>query len=80
MKSWMSTCWGIDKPVKEYTGRIIAIIHREDDVEDKLVMAPEGVEITQDEVAAQVHFQEQYYKTKIEMWEKNQSLYGKSGS
>ncbi len=71
---------GIDKPVKEYTGRIIAIIHREDDVEDKLVMAPEGVEITQDEVAAQVHFQEQYYKTKIEMWEKNQSLYGKSGS
>lgn len=61
---------GIDKPVEEYTGRIIAIIHRQDDVEDKLVMAPDGMEYTRDAVADQVHFQEQYYKTEIEMWAK----------
>ena len=27
---------GVDKPVTEYTGEIIGIVHRENDVEDKL--------------------------------------------
>ena len=60
---------GVDNPVNEYTGKIIGIVHRENDVEDKLVMAPEGVIFTQNEVAEQVHFQEQYYKTTIEVLE-----------
>ena len=58
---------GVDKPVTEYTGKIIAIVHRENDLEDKLVMAPEGVIFTQNEIAEQVHFQEQYYITTIEV-------------
>lgn len=58
---------GVDTPVTEYTGKIIGIVHRENDVEDKLVMAPEGVIFTQNEVAEQVYFQEQYYKTHIEV-------------
>lgn len=45
------------------------IVHRENDVEDKLVMAPEGVNFTQNEIAEQVHFQEQYYKTEIEIFD-----------
>lgn len=57
---------GVDKPVTEYTGKIVGIVHRENDVEDKLVMAPEGMNFTQNEIAEQVHFQEQYYKTEIE--------------
>ena len=63
---------GVDVPQKEYSGKIIGIVHRRDDVEDKLVMAPEGIVFTQNEIAEQVHFQEQYYKTEIE------SLYEKS--
>lgn len=63
---------GVDKPEEEYTGKIIGIVHRENDVEDKLVMAPEGVIFTQNEVAELVNFQEQYYKTEIE------SIYQKS--
>ena len=59
---------GVDKPVTEHTGKIIGIVHRENDVEDKLVMAPEGVIFTQNEIAEQVHFQEQYYKTEIEVY------------
>ena len=59
---------GVDKPVTEYTGKIIGIVHRENDVEDKLVMAPEGMNFTQNEIAEQVHFQEQYYKTEIEVY------------
>lgn len=60
---------GVDKPVTEYTGKIIGIVHRENDVEDKLVMAPEGVKFTQNEIAVQVRFQEQYYKTEIEIFD-----------
>lgn len=49
---------GIDVLVTEYIGRIIGIVHRHNDVEDKLVMAPEGFIFTQKEIAEQIHFQE----------------------
>ena len=58
---------GVDAPVKEFDAHIIAIVHREDDVEDKLVGAPEGMTFTAEEIAAMVHFQEQYYHSHIEM-------------
>ncbi len=31
---------GVDEPVQEFTGKVIAIIHRKDDVEDKWVVCP----------------------------------------
>lgn len=31
---------GVNKPVEEFTGKVIAIIHRLNDVEDKWVVAP----------------------------------------
>lgn len=58
---------GVDKPVKKYRCRIIAVAHRENDVEDKLVAAPIGMNFTADEIATVIHFQEQYYKTTIEV-------------
>lgn len=58
---------GVDAPLKEFDAHIIAIVHREDDVEDKLVGAPEGMTFTAEEIAAMVHFQEQYYHSHIEM-------------
>lgn len=58
---------GVDVPVNEYTARIIGIVHRHNDVEDKLVAAPEFVSFTKEEVANAVHFQEQYYESKIEI-------------
>lgn len=58
---------GIDKPVDEFTGRIIAIINREDDVEFKWIVAPEGVTFTEEEIMQQVHFQEQYFKSTISL-------------
>ena len=56
---------GVDTPVETYTGRIIGIAYRADDVEDKLIMAPEGVSFTAEEMARAVYFQEKYYKTTI---------------
>lgn len=56
---------GVDQPVSEFTGRIIGIAYRADDVEDKLIMAPEGVAFTAEEMAKAVQFQEKYYHTTI---------------
>lgn len=58
---------GVEKPVKEYTGRVIAIIHRFDDVEDKWVVAPVNESFTKEEIMENVKFQEQYFKTEIRM-------------
>ena len=58
---------GVNKPVKEFIGRVIAIIHRFDDVEDKWVVAPEGASFTKDEIMKQVAFQEQYFHSEIRM-------------
>ena len=56
---------GVDEPVAEFVGRVIAIIHRLDDVEDKWVVAPEDLSFTKEEIIVQVAFQEQFFKTEI---------------
>ena len=58
---------GIDKPIKELTGRKIAIIHRLDDCEDKWVVAPEGILFTLDEIREAVYFQEKYFQIEIRL-------------
>lgn len=56
---------GVDEPISSYTGRIIGIVYRADDVEDKLVMAPDGKNFSAEEIARAVYFQEKYYQTTI---------------
>ena len=56
---------GVDTPVASYTGRIIGIVYRSDDVEDKLIMAPVGKVFSANELADAVYFQEKYYSTVI---------------
>ena len=58
---------GVNEPVKEFTGRIIAIIRRSDDVEEKWVVAPDGVTFTKDEIMEAVRFQEQYFQSEMIM-------------
>ena len=58
---------GIDKPLKEFTGVVLAIVNRLNDVEDKLIVVPEGVSFTKEEIIKQVEFQEKYFKIKIKM-------------
>lgn len=58
---------GVDHPVESYTCRIIGIVHRKNDVEDKLVGVPEGMSFTAAEMTEAVHFQEQYYDSYVEM-------------
>ncbi|WP_053985073.1 inorganic pyrophosphatase [Niameybacter massiliensis] len=56
---------GVLEPVETFTGKVIAIIHRTNDVEDKWVVAPDGMTFTVDEIRQQVHFQEQYFESEI---------------
>lgn len=58
---------GVDVPLTEFTGRLIAIIHRFDDVEEKWVLAPEGMSFTKEQVEEMTHFQEQYYQIEVRM-------------
>ena len=59
---------GVETSVEEFDVQIIAIVHRENDVEDKLVGVPIGMTFTKEEIAAAVHFQEQYYRSHIEIF------------
>lgn len=58
---------GVNEPVKEYTGIIIAIIHRHNDIEKKWVVAPKGLTFTKEEIKEQTYFQEQYFDSEITM-------------
>ncbi len=58
---------GINYPIKEYTGKVIAIIHRYDDIEEKWVVAPENMSFTSEEIMRQVNFQEQFFKSEVRM-------------
>lgn len=58
---------GIDYPVKEFVGKVIAVIKRLDDVEDKWVVAPETTSFSKDKIASAVHFQEKFFTIEIIM-------------
>ena len=58
---------GVDIPVAEFTGKVVAVIHRLNDVEDKWVVAPEVCAFNEQEIMAQVDFQERFFKTEIMM-------------
>lgn len=56
-----------ESPVEEFTGKVIAIIHRRDDVEEKWVVAPSELCFTKEEIWEKVFFTEQYYDSEIIM-------------
>ena len=53
---------GVFKPVKDFEGECIAIIHRTNDNDDKLVVVPKGKEYSDDAINALTEFQEQYFE------------------
>ena len=56
---------GVNQPVEEFTGKVIAIIHRLNDVEDKWVVAPEDELYSKEQIEEQVQFQEKYFEYEI---------------
>ncbi len=57
---------GVHEPVERYTAKVIGIVHRRDDVEDKLVAAPEGKHYTKEAMEHKIYFQERYFDSYVE--------------
>ena len=53
---------GVFEPVKTFKGKCIAIVHRTNDDDDKLIIVPENKEYSDDAINALVEFQEQYFE------------------
>ncbi len=58
---------GVNEPVLNADVKIIGIVHRENDVEDKLIAAPVGINFSKSQIEESISFQEQYYKTYVEI-------------
>ena len=56
---------GVDRSLDAFTGRCIAIVHRSDDDDDKLVVVPDGVTFSDDEILTQTRFQERFFDSHV---------------
>ena len=56
---------GEHKPLEKFTGQVIAIIHRTNDDDDKLIVVEEGKNYTDEQIRALTEFQEQWFESVI---------------
>lgn len=56
---------GVAQPLEVFTGRIIGVVRRRDDNEDKFIAAPEGMAFTAEQMARQIHFVEKYFDSTV---------------
>ena len=56
---------GIDEPIEEFEGECIAVIHRINDDDDKLIVVKNGQNYTDDEIRSKTSFQEQFFVSEI---------------
>ena len=61
-----------DKPVETYTGKVIAVYHRTNDVEDKWIVVPENSQyaanpsaLSDEEILKKIEFQEKYFTGRL---------------
>lgn len=53
------------EPVAESSGKVIAVIHRTNDDDDKLIVSKNGKEYSDDAIRALTEFQERYFESVI---------------
>lgn len=56
---------GIYEPIEAFKGKCIAIIHRLNDNDDKLIIVPENKSFSNNEIQVLTEFQEQYFQSEI---------------
>ena len=56
---------GVKKPLEKAKGICVAIIERTDDDDDKLIVVPEGTQISKEDIEKATEFQEKWFKHKI---------------
>jgi len=53
------------EPLKEYNGKCIAVIHRKDEDDDKLIITPKDKMFSNNEIRILTDFQEKYFQSEI---------------
>lgn len=53
------------KPVEKFTGKVIAVYHRFNDIEDKWIVTPDGQDVPDEEILKLINFQEKYFDGKL---------------
>jgi len=56
---------GVFEPLTDFVGECIAVIHRTNDDDDKLVVTPAGKAYSDDQIIALTEFQEQFFSSLI---------------
>lgn len=56
---------GTDEPIRSFEGRVIAVYHRFDDVEDKWVVSLDDSDYADEEILRAIRFQEQYFEGEL---------------
>jgi inorganic pyrophosphatase len=56
---------GVDTPLSSFSGICIAVIHRTNDNEEKLVVAPKGKKFSEEEIEKKIRFQEKWFKHEL---------------
>lgn len=56
---------GVFHPVEEFEGEVIAMIHRIDEDDDKLIVVPKGKTYTDEQIRAVTEFQEEWHISEI---------------
>jgi len=56
---------GVFEPIEEFLGKVIAVIHRTNDDDDKLVVVPNDREYSDEAIRTLTEFQEQYFESVI---------------
>lgn len=56
---------GVTEPLTWFSGRIIGVVRRKDDNEDKFVAAPGGVVMTAAQIMQEINFVEKYFDSRV---------------
>ena len=56
---------GVFEPIEKFTGKCIAIIHRTNDNDDKLIIVPVNTNFSNEQIRALINFQERFFESEI---------------
>ena len=54
---------GINEPIENFKGKCIAIVHRINEDDDKLILVPENINLSFDEIEKEIFFSEKHHKS-----------------
>lgn len=62
---------GVNEPLETFEGMVIAVYHRYNDVEDKWIVTPVGMDFSEEEILKAIEFQEKYFEGRLYLQYRN---------